>query len=51
MIGYTLPIEQDPVETERGVEACHALGLEHLHLDLCKQYRNMVTAGRGVEGR
>jgi NAD+ synthetase len=46
VVGYTLPIEQDPVETERGVEACHALGIEHVHLDLSDQYRNMV-AGLG----
>ncbi len=43
VIGYTLPIEQAPEETERGIEACHALGLEHLHLDLSVQYRNMVS--------
>ncbi|WP_375258182.1 NAD(+) synthase [Citreimonas sp.] len=42
VVGYTLPIEQDPVETERGVEACEALGLEHLHIDLSDQYRSMV---------
>jgi NAD+ synthetase len=46
VVGYTLPIEQDPVETERGVEACQALGIEHLHLDLSDQYRNMA-AGLG----
>src|SRR5690242_3490551 len=34
VIGYTLPIEQNPEETERGLEACHALRLEHMHLDL-----------------
>jgi NAD+ synthetase len=42
VVGYTLPIEQDPVETERGAEACRALGLERLHLDLSRQYRSMV---------
>jgi nicotinamide-nucleotide amidase len=47
VIGYTLPIEQDPVETEHGIEACNALGLEHLNLDLSDQYRNM-TAGLGA---
>jgi NAD+ synthetase len=47
VVGYTLPIEQDPVETERGIEACHALGLEHFNLDLSAQYRNM-TAGLGA---
>ena len=34
VVGFTLPIHQNPVETERGVEACEALGIEHLHLDL-----------------
>ena len=42
VVGYTLPIGQDPIETERGAEACRALGLEHLHLDLSPQYRDMV---------
>lgn len=42
VIGFTLPIEQNPEETERGVEACHALGLEHMHLDLSKPYRHIV---------
>jgi nicotinamide-nucleotide amidase len=43
VVGYTLPIEQASEETERGIEACEALGLEHLHLDLSEQYRNMVA--------
>jgi nicotinamide-nucleotide amidase len=43
VIGLTLPIEQNPEETERGVEACHALGLEHLHLDLSEPYRRVVA--------
>ena len=47
VIGYTLPIEQAPEETERGMEACEALGLEHLHLDLSEQYRHLV-AGLGA---
>jgi nicotinamide-nucleotide amidase len=47
VVGYTLPIDQDPVETERGIEACDALGLEHFNLDLSAQYRNM-TAGLGA---
>lgn len=46
VIGFTLPIEQNPEETERGVEACAALGLEHLHIDLSDQYHSMV-AGLG----
>ncbi len=47
VVGLTLPIEQNPDETERGFEACEALGLEHLHLDLTAQYREMV-AGLGA---
>lgn len=47
VVGYTLPIEQVAEETERGIEACHALGIEHLNLDLSEQYRNMV-AGLGA---
>lgn len=38
VIGVTLPIHQNPAETERGIEACHALGLEHINIDLTKQY-------------
>ncbi|SDH16303.1 NAD(+) synthase [Pelagibacterium luteolum] len=44
VIGYTLPIEQEPSETERGIEACRELGLEHVHIDLTEQYQNMVAA-------
>src|SRR6056297_819486 len=50
VVGYTLPIEQVPEETERGVEACHALGLDHLHLDLSEQYRNMVAGLGALDG-
>jgi NAD+ synthetase len=46
VIGHTLPIEQNPEETERGIEACKALGIEHLHIDLTDQYRLML-AGLG----
>jgi NAD+ synthetase len=49
VVGLTLPIEQDPVETERGVEACEALGLEHLHLDLSEPYREMVRCLGGLD--
>lgn len=34
VIGVTMPINQQPVETERGIEACKALGIEHRHIDL-----------------
>ncbi len=51
VIGFTLPIEQDPVETERGVEACESLGLEHHHLDLTDQYRSMVAGLGALDAR
>lgn len=39
VIGVTLPVHQDPSETERGVEAIRALGLdEHIHVDLTAAY-------------
>ncbi|WP_207477988.1 NAD(+) synthase [Arenibaculum pallidiluteum] len=42
VIGFTLPIDQVPEETERGVEACAALGIEHQHIDLSRQYHALV---------
>lgn len=45
VIGVTLPIHQDPSETERGVEAIQALNLdEHVHVDLSAAYDMMLTA-------
>ncbi|AZB56357.1 NAD(+) synthase [Cereibacter sphaeroides] len=38
VVGHTLPIEQDPTETDRGIEACAALGIEHRPLDLSGAY-------------
>lgn len=46
VIGLTLPIHQNPDETERGIDACRALDLEHLHHDLSVEYDAMV-AGLG----
>ncbi|WP_205574647.1 NAD(+) synthase [Indioceanicola profundi] len=51
VVGHTLPIDQNPEETERGVEACSALDIEHRHLDLTDQYRAMVTALGGLDER
>lgn len=44
VVGVTMPINQDPVETERGVEACQALGIEHQHIDLSDLYSSTVRA-------
>ena len=41
VIGVTLPIEQHPDETMRGVEACEKLGIEHLQVDLTKEFKSM----------
>lgn len=43
VIGFALPIHQNPEETERGIEACEALGLEHFTLDLSPEYDTVVT--------
>ncbi len=54
VIGVTMPINQVQAETDRGVEACKALGIEHLHLDLSKLYDATLNAQsgafQGVEG-
>lgn len=38
VMGVTLPIHQDVGETQRGVETCTALKIEHLHADLTNFY-------------
>ena len=44
VVGPTLPINQNPEETEKGIEACEVLGVEHIHLDLTDAHNHMVTA-------
>jgi len=34
VIGMTLPIHQEQSETDRGIEACESLGIEHAQVDL-----------------
>jgi len=43
VIGMTLPIHQDPSETARGVEACEALGIEHIQKDLSEAFDFVST--------
>ena len=44
VIGVTMPIHQLQTETDRGIEAINALGLdEHVHVDLSQTYDNMLT--------
>jgi len=42
VVGFTLPIDQNPNETARGVEACEALGLEHQNIDLTDLYQATI---------
>jgi NAD+ synthetase len=44
VVGVTMPIHQDPAETQRGIEACRALGIEHRHIDLSAVYTSTVEA-------
>jgi nicotinamide-nucleotide amidase len=48
VIGVTLPIHQNPAETERGIEAVEALGLEHEHIDLSSAYDSLVEFYRAT---
>ena len=46
VIGVTMPIHQRQEETDRGVEACRKLGLQHIHVDLTTQYEDLLTQVR-----
>lgn len=50
VIGVTMPIDQNPEETVRGVEACVALGIEHRHIDLSELYRATLLAEVSLDG-
>lgn len=43
VVGYTLPIEQNPDETHRGRAACEALSLEHVNVDLTAEFHNLAA--------
>lgn len=49
VIGVTMPIHQNPEETDRGVEACEALGIEHLHIDLSNLYDAALLAETALD--
>lgn len=44
VIGVTMPIHQKEEETDRGVEACKSLHLEHKHIDLTKTYDGLLKS-------
>lgn len=51
VIGVTMPIHQNPEETDRGLEACKALGLNHIHVDLTQQYENLLASVRAYDNK
>lgn len=51
VIGVTLPIEQHPDETMRGVEACEKLGIEHFQVDLTEDYKSMCNSISHLDAR
>jgi nicotinamide-nucleotide amidase len=44
--GVTMPIHQKQEETDRGVEACQQLRLNHMHVDLTDQYEDLLGKAR-----
>lgn len=51
VIGVTMPIHQKQEETDRGIEACKALGLQHIHVDLTGQYENLLASVREYDSK
>jgi len=51
VIGVTMPIDQNPDETNRGKEACEALGIEHLHKDLTVLYYETLAEQHQLDSK
>ncbi len=51
VIGVTMPIHQKQDETDRGIEACRALNLDHLHIDLTLQYEDLLESVRDYDNK
>ena len=49
VIGVTMPIHQNPEETQRGIEACKTLNLSHMHVDLTQQYEDLLASVRDYD--
>lgn len=47
--GVTMPIHQKKEETDRGIEACKALRLDHMHIDLTNQYEALLASVRDYD--
>lgn len=50
VIGVTMPIDQVQAETDRGVEACEALDIQHRHIDLTDSYNAMLKTQFELDG-
>lgn len=44
VFGITLPIHQREEETQRGIDACKALSIQHKHIDLTKSYNALLKS-------
>jgi len=49
VIGVTMPIHQRQEETDRGIEACQTLKLDHMHIDLTDQYEDLLASVRDYD--
>lgn len=49
VIGVTMPIHQNPEETQRGIEACKVLKLNHIHVDLTQTYEDLLASVRDYD--
>jgi len=50
VLGVTMPIHQNPEETDRGIAACTALGIEHKQVDLTKMYDIVLSEFQKHDG-
>lgn len=50
VIGVTMPINQVQDETDRGIEACNSLGIEHKHVDLSSLFDITQATLYGLDG-
>lgn len=49
VIGVTLPIHQNPVETQRGINACNHIGIKHINIDLTNLYEATLKEYEGFD--
>jgi nicotinamide-nucleotide amidase len=49
--GVTMPIHQKKEETDRGIEACKVLRLDHMHIDLTGQFEDLLASVRDYDNK